>query len=347
MLTVYSEDHRLHHGTAELIDGKLVPPFEKPERAEIVLARVRESGLGEVRPPQDFGTAPLARVHAENFLTFLETAWEAWVAQHGDYDALPLAWPIRGLRSDREPDAIDGKLSYFSFDAGTPITAGTWRAITASANVALTGQALVAGGARAAFSLCRPPGHHAARDYYGGYCFLNNAAIAAQAFRDGGAERVALLDVDYHHGNGSQSIFYDRGDVFFASIHGDPRQEFPYFLGYADETGEGAGEGCTANYPLAWCRRRPGLATRDRSRCPRRAGSWRCSPRPRLRRSRRRSPGSRGTPGAGRRGSRRRRRRPGRRRSTASRCHGGSRRRAARPVPRRRRGRPGRRWRRC
>ncbi len=252
MLTVYSEDHRLHHGKAELIDGKLLPAFEKPERAEIVLARIREVGLGEVRPPRDFGREPLVRVHAENFLTFLETAWEAWVAAHGAYDALPLAWPIRGLRSDREPEAIDGKLSYFSFDAGTPITAGTWRAITASANVALTGQTLVADGERAAFALCRPPGHHAARDYCGGYCFLNNAAIAAQAFRDGGAERVAALDVDYHHGNGTQSIFYDRDDVFFASIHGDPRQEFPYFLGYADETGEGAGEGCTANYPLAW-----------------------------------------------------------------------------------------------
>ena len=125
MLTVYSDDHHLHHGKAELIDGKLLPPFEKPERADMVLARVREAGLGEVRPPEDFGRAPLARVHAENFLTFLETAWDAWVSEHGDYDALPLVWPIRGLRSDREPEAIDGKLSYFSFDAGTPITRAT------------------------------------------------------------------------------------------------------------------------------------------------------------------------------------------------------------------------------
>ena len=112
MLTVYSEDHRLHHGTAELIDGKLVPPFEKPERAEIVLARVRESGLGEVRPPQDFGTAPLARVHAENFLTFLENAWDAWVAQHGDYDALPLAWPVSATLAEavmaRQAPAVIG-----------------------------------------------------------------------------------------------------------------------------------------------------------------------------------------------------------------------------------------------
>ena len=102
------------------------------------------------------------------------------------------------------------------------------------------------------FALCRPPGHHAGSDFYGGYCFLNNAAIATQAFRDGGAQKVAVLDVDYHHGNGTQEIFYGRGDVFFASLHGHPAQEYPYFLGYEDETGEGAGEDCNANYPLRW-----------------------------------------------------------------------------------------------
>ena len=161
----------------------------------MVIARVREVGLGPVVGPKDFGPAPLERVHAGNFLHFLETAWDQWVAAHGAYDALPLVWPTRGLRQV-EPEAIDGKLSYFSFDAGTPITAGTWRAITASANVALTGGELVAGGERAVFALCRPPGHHASADVYGGYCFLNNAAIAAQAFRDGGAARVAILDID-------------------------------------------------------------------------------------------------------------------------------------------------------
>jgi len=150
------------------------------------------------------------------------------------------------------PTNIDGQLSHYSFDAGTPITAGTWTAITASANVALTGQALVASGDPVAFALCRPPGHHAGSDFYGGYCFLNNAAIAAQAFRDAGAGKVAVLDVDYHHGNGTQEIFYRRGDVLFASIHADPRQEYPFFLGHADETGEGAGGGCTLNLPLPW-----------------------------------------------------------------------------------------------
>lgn len=252
MRTVFTEEHRFQDGKSELIDGKLLPCFEMPKRAEYVIDRVREVRLGEVVGYQDFGRGPLERVHSEPFLRFLETAWEAWVEAHGEYDALPLVWPTRGFRTDVEPDAIDGKLSYFSLDAGTPITAGTWRAVTAAANVALTGQKMVAGGEDAVFSLCRPPGHHASQDVYGGYCFLNNAAIAAQAFLDTGAGRVAILDVDYHHGNGTQSIFYERSDVLFASLHGHPKQEFPYFLGYEDETGAGAGEGFNHNYPLLW-----------------------------------------------------------------------------------------------
>jgi acetoin utilization deacetylase AcuC-like enzyme len=252
MRTVYSERHRLQDGKAELIDGKLMPCFEKPERAELIIARVREVGLGAVLAPVAHGLEPLHRVHDVHFLHFLASASDAWVAEHGAYDALPLCWPTRSLRQI-EPEAIDGKLSYFSFDAGTPITAGTWQAAQSSADVALTGAGLIADGVeRAAFALCRPPGHHAARDCYGGYCFLNNAAIAAQALRDQGAARVAILDVDYHHGNGTQAIFYERADVLFLSLHGDPRQEFPFFLGHADEAGAGPGEGCNRNYPLPW-----------------------------------------------------------------------------------------------
>ncbi len=252
MKTVYSERHRLQDGKAELIGGKLLPCFERPQRAELILARVREVGLGLVLAPDAFGLEPLARVHAGNFLRFLETAWDGWVAEHGACDALPLCWPTRQLRQI-EPDTIDGKLSYFSFDAGTPITAGTWQAARSAADVALTAAELIAAGReRAVFALCRPPGHHAARDCYGGYCFLNNAAIAAQALLDRGAARVAILDIDYHHGNGTQAIFYERADVLFLSLHADPRQEFPFFLGHADETGLGAGADCNRNYPLPW-----------------------------------------------------------------------------------------------
>ncbi len=251
MITIFSEDHRFQDGKSELIDGKLVPCFEMPKRVEFVRARVAEVGLGPIEPPLHFGREPILRVHKPEFVAFLESAYDEWKNEHGDYDALPLNWLAPGMRR-RLPQRIDGKLGYFSFDAGTPITAGTWRAITAAANVALTGQAKVAKGERAAFALCRPPGHHAGSDFYGGYCFFNNAAIAAQTFRDGGAAKVAVLDVDYHHGNGTQEIFYSRGDVYFASLHGHPEQEYPYFAGYEDETGAGEGAGCNANYPLRW-----------------------------------------------------------------------------------------------
>jgi acetoin utilization deacetylase AcuC-like enzyme len=252
MITIYSDEHHYQNATAELIDGKFLPPFEMPKRAEMVLERVRSANLGEVLPPEEFGLEPILRIHDQQFVSFLSTAWNEWVAAHGDYDALPLNWATRTMRQDRIPEAIDGKLSYYSFDAGTPITAGTWRAIRASANVALTGQKRVANGEQVAFALCRPPGHHAARDLYGGYCFLNNAAIAAQAFRDAGAERVVVLDIDYHHGNGTQSIFYDRADIFFLSLHAHPKDEYPYFLGYEDEIGVGKGEGFNRNYPMPW-----------------------------------------------------------------------------------------------
>ncbi len=252
MKTVYSDDHRLQDGKSELIDGKLMPCFEMPKRADIVIARVRDQKLGEVVGPRDFGLDPVKRVHRPRFVDFLRGAWDEWVTEHGTYDALPLTWAARGMRSDVIPESIDGRLSYYSIDAGTPITAGTWTAITSAANVALTGAALVDAGERAAFALCRPPGHHAGSDFYGGYCFFNNAAVAAQEFRESGADRVAVLDVDYHHGNGTQEIFYLRPDVFTVSIHADPRQEYPFFLGHADETGAAAGEGFHLNLPLRW-----------------------------------------------------------------------------------------------
>ena len=250
MRTVFSVDHAFQNGRSELIDGQIHPPVEKPARAEAIHRAVEAAGLGKIVAPDPLDEAALAWVHTPRYLTFLREAWDAWTRAHGTWDALPLAWPCRPL-SRREPQAIDGRLGYFSFDAGTPITGGTWQAATASASVALTGAALVSGGERAVFSLCRPPGHHAAAELYGGYCFLNNAAIAAEAFRANGAERVAVFDVDYHHGNGTQAIFYDRADVLYASIHADPRQDFPFFLGYADEAGAGAGAGANLNYPLA------------------------------------------------------------------------------------------------
>jgi acetoin utilization deacetylase AcuC-like enzyme len=249
MITVYSADHRLRNARTELHGGELVPPFECPERAQYVLDRVVAERLGEVVAPQAFGVAPVARVHDAAYLTFLAGAWAEWQADGRRGEAIPDCWPARRM-TQRVPDTIVGKLGYYAMAGETSISAGTWEAACAAADVALTGAQVLHRGARAAFALCRPPGHHAAFDLYGGYCFLNNAAIAAQYLRDQGAARVAILDVDFHHGNGTQDIFYDRADVLFASLHGDPRSEFPYFSGYADETGTGPGAGFTVNYPL-------------------------------------------------------------------------------------------------
>lgn len=251
MRTVYSEDHRLHDGKHELLEGQFMKAHEMPRRAEIVIDRVRAMKLGEVLAPQDFGLEPILKVHDRGLVDFLKVAWRDWAATGRTFDALPHVWPVPGL-GRRLSDSIDGKLGYYAIDAGTPIMAGTWPAVLSSANAALTAQKLVATGERAAFALCRPPGHHAGSDFYGGYCFLNNAGIAAQAFRDQGAKRVAILDVDYHHGNGTQQMFYERDDVLTISLHADPKQEFPYFIGYADEMGAGAGEGYHMNLPLPW-----------------------------------------------------------------------------------------------
>jgi acetoin utilization deacetylase AcuC-like enzyme len=249
MITVFSTDHELRSPRTELYGGELVRPHESPERAQIVLERIQAQRLGEVIAPAQFGMAPVLRVHDEEYVDFLERAWGDWVAAGNRGEAIPDCWPARRM-TQRRPNSITGQLGYYAMAAETSISQGTWEAARVAADVALTAAARITDGARAAFGLCRPPGHHAARDLYGGYCFLNNAAIAAQYLRDMGAARVAVLDVDFHHGNGTQDIFYDRPDVLYVSLHGDPADAFPYFSGYADETGTAAGAGFTLNLPL-------------------------------------------------------------------------------------------------
>ncbi|MFC7515261.1 histone deacetylase family protein [Herbaspirillum sp. GCM10030257] len=248
---IYSPDHQLHRGEFEFYRGELVPCFEKPERADYVFNAVTAQAVGTVCDPEPFPLTAIERVHAPRYLRFLERAWDSWTALGNTRDAIPAVWPIRGFRHDVEPDNFIAQLGMYSFDSGTPFTAGTWRAARLGADIALTAQRRIAQGARAAFALSRPPGHHAGPDFLGGYCFINNAAVAAQAFIDSGASRVAILDVDYHHGNGTQSIFYERADVLFQSIHGDPKTEYPFYLGHADEIGAGDGAGFNQNYPLA------------------------------------------------------------------------------------------------
>jgi acetoin utilization deacetylase AcuC-like enzyme len=249
MITVFSTDHLLRSPRTELYGGELVRPHESPERAQIVLERIQTERLGQVTAPTNFSAAPLLRVHDPEYIEFLKQAWNEWVAAGNRGEAIPDCWPARRM-AQRRPNSITGKLGYYAMAGETSISQGTWEAARAAADVALTGASLIHEGARAAFALCRPPGHHAARDLYGGYCFLNNAAIAAQYLRDAGAARVAILDVDFHHGNGTQDIFYDRPDVLYISLHGDPAEAFPYFSGFADETGTGMGAGYTLNFPL-------------------------------------------------------------------------------------------------
>ena len=273
MITFSNPHHALHHGKLEMFRGELVPCFEVPARADFVLQELVRRGLGPVQQPQVASTpgppsspitslqaahqpvaaAALAAIHTPRYLDFLAHAWDEWVAldpANAAKDAFPSLWPVRSFRTDVLPANFSARMGLFSFDAGSPITSGTWEAARAGADCAVMAAQHVASGARAAFALTRPPGHHAGADFFGGYCFLNNAALAAQHLRNSGLQRVAVLDIDYHHGNGTQAIFYDRPDVLFASIHGDPHTEYPFYLGYADEVGTGAGHGFNLNLPL-------------------------------------------------------------------------------------------------
>lgn len=249
METIYTEKHKLRDAKTELYGGELVPPHERPSRMDYILSRIRETRLGPVCDPDEFGMDPIHAIHDRDFVSFLKTAWDEWQATGMKGEAIPTTWPARRM-VQKIPNFIEGKIGYYAMAAETSYCEGTWEAAYASAQVALTGAARIRDGAGTVFALCRPPGHHAASDMYGGFCFLNNAAIAAQYLRDMGAARVAVLDVDFHHGNGTQDIFYARDDVLFVSLHGDPMEAFPHFLGHGDERGTGAGEGFNINYPL-------------------------------------------------------------------------------------------------
>ncbi|MEH6833137.1 MULTISPECIES: histone deacetylase family protein [Falsihalocynthiibacter] len=250
MRVFYSEDHRLHFPQAELSGGQFVTPFERPSRLEYILNRLRERQFLDVVAPEAVDMAPITALLDPGYLTFLETAWDEWKAAGMGGEIIAANVPARGMHMDRIPENIDGKVGYYCHASETAITQGTWKAALSSVASAQAAQRHVAAGANAAFALCRPPGHHATADQYGGFCFINNAAVTAQMFRDSGAGRVAVLDIDFHHGNGTQDIFYERADVLFASLHGAPQQTYPYFIGYADEKGRGEGEGYNFNYPM-------------------------------------------------------------------------------------------------
>jgi acetoin utilization deacetylase AcuC-like enzyme len=247
MITVpgYFDRRQLaHEPIQELHNGGWTEYAEKSSRAEIIAA-----SFPGLTPARDFGLEPILNVHDRSYVEFLRSAHEEWRGTGRDGDAIGYTWPVvrrRPLNLDR----IDARLGLYSYDAATPIAEGTWEASYWSVQTALTALAAILDGkTRVSFALCRPPGHHSGRDYCGGYCYLNNAAIAAEQARRSG-RRVAILDIDYHHGNGTQDIFYDDSDVLFVSIHANPATDYPFFWGHADERGEGVGTGKTLNLPL-------------------------------------------------------------------------------------------------
>ncbi len=249
MKTIYSPLHASHHGNLELNGGELIPCFEIPQRAELILEQIVAADLGPVAEPTPQSLDTACKIHDPGYIEALQSIWQMWTAEGSSGTAIPAVFPVGGA-SRTPPQTAAGLLGFYSFDAGATFVEGTWQAIRASHDVALTAADLIAGGEPSAFALCRPPGHHAGKASMGGYCYLNNAAIAAQRLLEKGVKKVTVLDVDYHHGNGTQEIFYERGDVQVINIHADPRVAYPYFYGHADETGMGAGARCNRNLPL-------------------------------------------------------------------------------------------------
>ncbi|MFL5677185.1 MAG: histone deacetylase family protein [Chloroflexota bacterium] len=261
MQVVYSPAHLAHDITSETFMGLSIPANEVAERAERIRNALTADGGFQFTEPTDHGESPITGVHDAGLVRFLEVAWSE-LRRQGisrpflSADTYPNRSMFEGMSDDavaglvREPVHAGGRAGFWGLDSAAPLVAGTYSAARAAVDVALTAADLVLAGQPAAYGLCRPPGHHAARSMYGGYCFLNNAAIAADAIVRATGERVAILDVDYHHGNGTQQIFWRRGDVRYVSIHADPDSDYPYFLGRGDETGEGDGAGENLNIPL-------------------------------------------------------------------------------------------------
>ena len=259
MKVVHSEHHRGHDPKVETYLGLPVPACEVPARAAAIRDALVADGGFDVVEPVAHGQGPILAVHDPGLVRFLEEAWPAVQKQGIDREFLVAdTYPTRGMfqgmseafvSSRPETDAVGGRAGWWGLDSSNPIVAGTNVAARWAVDVALTTVDLVLGGETAAYGLCRPPGHHAAASMAGGYCFFNNAAIAAQAIVEATGERVAILDVDVHHGNGTQQIFWRRNDVLYVSLHADPIRLYPFFLGYADEVGEGPGRGANLNLP--------------------------------------------------------------------------------------------------
>jgi acetoin utilization deacetylase AcuC-like enzyme len=231
-----------------MFTGGLAKPHpDVPDRVAAITTELRRNGAGRFVDAGPAGVQEVSACHDPEYLCFLEKVCD-WLAESGEADAVlgPRAFPFR--RWGRRPNDLLAQTSFYSSDMETPIDRSTWEAALSSAGAALTGARIATTGSSPVYAVCRPPGHHAGRDWCGGFCYVNNTAVAACFLAQSG--RVGILDIDYHHGNGTQDIFYESPDVLFVSIHADPNYAYPYFCGYSDERGRGHGEGFNHNLPL-------------------------------------------------------------------------------------------------
>jgi acetoin utilization deacetylase AcuC-like enzyme len=247
MRAYFAEEQKRHDPSFFLSSGAPQPNPERPERVERLLSGARAAGL-EITRPATHGLAPIAAVHTPEYIDFLSRIYERWQRIEGaSAEVIPNIHPL--ARSGAYPASAVGQAGYHMADTSCPISSDTWESACWSAWTAASAADCLRDGVQSAYALCRPPGHHAFRDVAGGFCYFNNAAIAAERLRRAAA-RVAIVDVDLHHGNGTQGIFYARSDVLTVSIHADPVRFYPFFWGHADERGEGPGLGYNLNLPL-------------------------------------------------------------------------------------------------
>jgi acetoin utilization deacetylase AcuC-like enzyme len=252
MRVFHHPDQMLHDPHFFLMRGRVKQCFEVPARAAALLAGAEALGMTVVTP-EAAAPALLGAVHAEDYLTFLREGWHAWSALHeAGPEIVPNIHPTPEMLAQgaRVGAGVVSQAGWFMADTGCAIGETTWTSSIAAAACADAAATDVAAGARAAYALCRPPGHHAYAGRAGGHCYINNSALAAERLRASGAARVAVLDIDSHHGNGTQGIFWHRADVLTVSVHGDPNHYYPWYVGHAEERGGTGGEGANINHPL-------------------------------------------------------------------------------------------------
>ena len=247
MKVIYSDKHALHDPEKFMVGGFMVDHPEKPKRAEILLNASREFGL-ELTEPESYELKYIKRLHTDRYINYLQTIYTRWSRRSNtSMEVTPGIHPDH--RNCGYPDSAEGQIGFHHADLSSPIGPHTWEAAFWSAQTAAHAASLVNDGEKSCYALSRPPGHHAAKDYAAGFCFFGNSAIAAEALKEK-HEKIAILDIDVHHGNGTQDIFYDRSDVLTVSIHADPIRFYPFFWGHADEKGKEDGLGFNMNYPL-------------------------------------------------------------------------------------------------